>query len=132
MVHPDWLSRAAKREGVPRQSLRSRALAEGKHFLALFLYLWVLFGLFVLNERVILHQHGIDFTAHGFAIFNATPDEQRAAADDINRWLAGGKIKACIDRVLPLSQAAAAHRLQEESTIGKSGTLAGRIVLKPD
>jgi NADPH:quinone reductase len=68
----------------------------------------------------------------GFAMFNATPEEQRACADKINGWLAAGKIKACIDRVLPLSQAAAAHKLQEESTIGKSGTLMGKIVLKPD
>ena len=36
-----------------------------------------------------------------------------------------------IDRVLPLSEAAAAHRLQEENTIGKEGTLAGKIVLVP-
>ena len=67
----------------------------------------------------------------GFAMFNATPDEQRAAADDINRWLAEGKLKANIDRVLPLSEAAAAHRLQEENTLHKAGTLAGKIVLKP-
>ena len=39
--------------------------------------------------------------------------------------------KARIDRVLPLSQAAEAHRLQEESTIQKTGALAGKIVLKP-
>jgi NADPH:quinone reductase len=67
----------------------------------------------------------------GFAMFNATPDEQRTCADAINEWLAAGKITACIDRVLPLSQAAAAHKLQEESTVGKSGALAGKIVLKP-
>ena len=29
----------------------------------------------------------------GFAMFNATPDEQRRCADDINRWLAEGKLK---------------------------------------
>jgi NADPH2:quinone reductase len=68
---------------------------------------------------------------YGFAMFNATPDEQRAAANEINRWLAAGKIKPRIDRVLPLDQAAAAHRLQEENTIGKAGTLAGKIVIKP-
>ena len=67
----------------------------------------------------------------GFAMFNASPADQRAAADDINRWHAAGKLKANIDRVLPLSEAAAAHRLQEENTIGKSGTLSGKIVLKP-
>ncbi|HEV3415603.1 MAG TPA: NADPH:quinone reductase [Pirellulales bacterium] len=68
---------------------------------------------------------------HGFAMFNATADEQRAAADDINRWLVSGQLRANIDRVLPLSETAAAHRLQEESTLGMSGVLAGKIVLKP-
>jgi NADPH2:quinone reductase len=68
---------------------------------------------------------------HGFAMFNATPDEQRAAADDINRWLAEGKIAPRIDRIMPLGQSAAAHRLQEENTVGKAGTLAGKIVVKP-
>jgi NADPH2:quinone reductase len=33
--------------------------------------------------------------------------------------------------VLPLDEAAPAHRLQEENTIGKAGTLAGKIVVKP-
>jgi NADPH2:quinone reductase len=67
----------------------------------------------------------------GFAMFNATPAEQRAAADDINHWLAAGKISPRIDRVMPLDDAAAAHRLQEENTVGKAGTLAGKIVIKP-
>jgi NADPH:quinone reductase-like Zn-dependent oxidoreductase len=64
-------------------------------------------------------------------MFNATTDELRAAANDVNRWLAAGKIKPCIDRVLPLAETATAHRLQEESTVGKSGTLAGKIVVEP-
>lgn len=68
---------------------------------------------------------------YGFAMFNATHDELRAASTDINRWLAAGKIKPCIDRILPLDQAATAHRLQEDSTVGKSGALAGKIVIKP-
>jgi len=67
----------------------------------------------------------------GFAMFNATPDEQRAAAEAINGWLAAGKIKPRIDRILPLDQTAEAHRLQEENTVGGAGTLAGKIVIKP-
>jgi NADPH2:quinone reductase len=72
-----------------------------------------------------------DCTLHGFAMFNASARDQRAAGKDIIPWLAEGKLKARIDRVLPLSEAATAHRLQEESTIQKKGTLAGKIVLKP-
>ena len=68
---------------------------------------------------------------HGFVMFKATPGEQRAAADDISRWLSSGKLKANISRVLPLSEAAAAHQLQEENTLRKAGTLAGKIVLRP-
>jgi len=64
-------------------------------------------------------------------MFNATADEQRSCAEQINIWLAAGKLNPCIDRVLPLSQTAAAHTLQEESTLAKSGALAGKIVLKP-
>jgi NADPH2:quinone reductase len=72
-----------------------------------------------------------DCALHGFAMFNAPAAEQRTCADEINRWLAEGKVRARIGRVLPLSQTAEAHRLQEENTIGKKGTLAGKIVLKP-
>src|SRR6185437_15579097 len=72
-----------------------------------------------------------DCSLHGFAMFNATPSEQRAAAEDINQWLVEGTLKARIDRVLPLAQAREAHRLQEDSTVHKNGALAGKIVLKP-
>jgi NADPH:quinone reductase len=67
----------------------------------------------------------------GFAMFQSTPEELQFCAKQINAWLASGKIKANIDRILPLSETAQAHKLQEESTIGKSGTLAGKIVLRP-
>ncbi len=72
-----------------------------------------------------------DCALHGFAMFNAPADEQRTCADEINRWLTEGKVRARIDRVLPLAHTAEAHLLQEENTIGKKGTLAGKIVLKP-
>jgi NADPH2:quinone reductase len=72
-----------------------------------------------------------DLSLHGFAMFNATPEEQRRCADDINRWLAEGKLHPLIGRTLSLSEAGAAHRLQEENTLQKAGTLAGKIVLTP-
>ncbi len=67
----------------------------------------------------------------GFAMFNAPPEEQRRAAEDINIWLAEGKLRAKIGRVMKLAEAAAAHRLQEDNTLQKAGTLAGKIVLEP-
>jgi NADPH2:quinone reductase len=72
-----------------------------------------------------------DCTLIGFAMFNAAPDEQRTCAADINRWLADGKLKPRIDRVMKLSEAAAAHQLQQDNTLDKKGTLSGKIVLKP-
>lgn len=72
-----------------------------------------------------------DCSLFGFAMFNSAAAEQQAAAADINRWMTDGKLKAQIDRVLPLSETATAHRLQEASTIHQSGALAGKIVLQP-
>lgn len=67
----------------------------------------------------------------GVVMFKATPDEMRASANDINAWLSSGKLKARISTEMPLSDAAKAHRLQEENTLNKAGTLAGKIVLVP-
>ena len=72
-----------------------------------------------------------DCSAHGFAMFNAPPDVQRKCADDINKWMTQGKLRANIARVMSLAETAAAHRLQEENTLGMAGSLAGKIVLKP-
>jgi NADPH:quinone reductase len=67
----------------------------------------------------------------GFAMFNASPDQQRKSAAEINRWLARGKVRPQIGRVMPLSETAAAHRLQEDNTLHGAGTLTGKIVLTP-
>lgn len=72
-----------------------------------------------------------DCKLYAFAMFNSPPHEQRQAAEAINRWMAEGKLRPRIDRVLPLSDTAAAHRLQEQNTVHKAGTLAGKIVLVP-
>ena len=64
-------------------------------------------------------------------MFNATPDEQRVCADAINALATRGSWKPLIGRTFKLSEAAAAHRLQEENTLQKQGTLAGKIVLVP-
>jgi len=68
-------------------------------------------------------------TLHGFVMFKATPAEQRACAAGIDRWLATERLHAVVDRVLPLSEAAAAHQLQEQNTLGGNGALSGKIVM---
>ena len=68
---------------------------------------------------------------HGFVMFKAPPDELRTCAEDMNRWMAEGRLKANISHVFPLSEASAAHQLQEENTLAKAGTLAGKIVVVP-
>jgi NADPH2:quinone reductase len=72
-----------------------------------------------------------DCSIQGFAMFNSTSEEQEAAARDVSKWAAEKKLRACIDRIMPLSQAAEAHRLQEESTVKKTSQLSGKIILKP-
>ena len=66
---------------------------------------------------------------HGFVMFKASPEELKVCAVDINRWLSEGKIKARVARRFDLSEAAAAHRLQEDNTLERAGTIAGKIVL---
>ncbi|QDT64922.1 quinone oxidoreductase family protein [Calycomorphotria hydatis] len=72
-----------------------------------------------------------DLTLAGFAMFNGSPDEQRECADEMNRWFVEGEWQLQIGQIFPLSEAAEAHRFQEENTLGNKGTLSGKIVLTP-
>jgi NADPH2:quinone reductase len=72
-----------------------------------------------------------DCSLYGFAMFNATPAEQSRSAEDINRWLAQKKLHVLIGKTFPLSETAAAHRFLEENTIGKAGTLIGKVIVVP-
>ncbi len=72
-----------------------------------------------------------DCSLFGYAMFNATPEEQRVCAEDINRWLAAKKLRVPIGRTFKFAEAAAAHRFLEENTLNKAGTLLGKVVLVP-
>lgn len=56
---------------TPNHSLKERAYHEFKQYIVITLYLWVVFGLFLLYKAVILNQEHIDFVAKGLALFNA-------------------------------------------------------------
>jgi NADPH2:quinone reductase len=66
----------------------------------------------------------------GFAMFNASPTEQRRCAEEINRWAEAGKLKPLVGRVFPLSEAAEAERFLEQNTLEKAGVLTGKIVIQ--
>jgi hypothetical protein len=69
--------------------VKERAVDEFKRFWLMALYLWVIFGLFVLNEAVTMRSQGINFTANGFAVINALVlAKVMLVAEDMNlgRW----------------------------------------------
>jgi NADPH2:quinone reductase len=68
-----------------------------------------------------------DLRAIGFAMFNASPEEQRAAANELNPLLAAGTWAPSVGARLQLHQAVEAH--QEANTLHGAGTLSGKIVL---
>lgn len=52
-------------------TLKQKAYKELKEYLAISLYLWLVFGLFVIYKAVLLSEHGFSLTGHGMALFNA-------------------------------------------------------------
>lgn len=59
---PDQIANASRRpEGASLQahSLKAMAAEEARRFVVLFLYLWVLFAVFVLNQSIVLREQGI-------------------------------------------------------------------------
>lgn len=72
-----------------------------------------------------------DLRLCGFAMFNASPAEQRECATDLNNLFEQGKWKPQIGKTFPLSEAAAAHAFQEQNTLEKQGTLSGKILVIP-
>jgi NADPH2:quinone reductase len=72
-----------------------------------------------------------DCSLFGFAMFNATPAEQRRCAEDIGVWLATKKLHVPIGHTFSLRETAAAHRFLEDNTLNKAGTLTGKVVVLP-
>ncbi len=65
----------------------------------------------------------------GFAMFNASADQQRRCAGDIVRWIEEGVLKPIVGRAFPLSAAVDAVRFLEEKTLKGAGTLTGKVVI---
>jgi NADPH:quinone reductase len=65
----------------------------------------------------------------GFAMFNSPPDEQRSCANEMNRIVQDGKLKASVGKIFPLDQAAEAERFLEANTMKGAGSLTGKVVI---
>lgn len=72
-----------------------------------------------------------DLRLAGFAMFNATPAEQRDCALGLNGLFEQGRWKPQVGKTFPLAEAATAHAFQEQNTLEKQGTLTGKIVIVP-
>lgn len=83
---------AGFRVAPDRPSLKQRAVQEGRRFLVMFLYLWALFALFALHERMIARELGASLPSQGFAFVNALVlAKVMLIAEDLNLggWLQG-------------------------------------------
>lgn len=58
-------------QGGQVRDLTAKVAREFKRLIVITLYLWVIFGLYVLDETVILGKEHIGFSSQGFAIINA-------------------------------------------------------------
>src|SRR5271166_2064770 len=53
------------------QNLKKKAAHEVREYLVISLYLFIVFSLFVVHKSMILAEHHIHYTLHGFALINA-------------------------------------------------------------
>jgi hypothetical protein len=54
-----------------KPTLKQKVWRGIKEYFAISLYLWLVFGLFVIYQSVILAEHDIPYALHGFALINA-------------------------------------------------------------
>jgi hypothetical protein len=51
--------------------MKQRVVHEAREYFIISLYLFVVLALFIVHKAVVLGEHHIDYTLHGFALFNA-------------------------------------------------------------
>jgi hypothetical protein len=62
---------AANPSSAASPSLKQRAVHEVREYLVIACYLFVVFSLLVVHKSLILAEHHINYTLHGFALINA-------------------------------------------------------------
>jgi hypothetical protein len=56
---------------MSKQNLKQKAYRGLKEYLIITLYLWVVFGCFIVYKSIVLAEHHIDFAYNGWALINA-------------------------------------------------------------
>ena len=62
---------AAGASGSRSGNLKAKAAEEFRRFVGLFVYLWILFSVFAINQGIVLREHDIAWTMQGLAFVNA-------------------------------------------------------------
>jgi hypothetical protein len=71
-VVEEYTDMAGESVPIPQpHNLKEKAREEFKRFVAIFLYLWVVFGLLSIHKSLVLSQQHLDHEEHTFAIINA-------------------------------------------------------------
>jgi hypothetical protein len=81
-----------EREPSSLTKVKARAKREFRRFVLLFVYLWTLFSIFVLDERMALREQGLSLTMQGFALINALVFAKVMIVFEVldpGRWLRG-------------------------------------------
>lgn len=55
----------------PPPDFKAKAAEEFRRFLGLFIYLWILFGVFALNQGIVMREQGVPWAMEGLAFVNA-------------------------------------------------------------
>ena len=64
-------------------------------------------------------------------MFNASADEQRQSALELNNMLADGRYRPAVGAEFGIAAAAQAHLLQEQKTIRNESSIHGKILILP-
>jgi len=78
-----------------------------------------------LDPQILNRKGSLFLTRPTIGHYTASPDELASRADELFAWIADGSLAVHIDRVVPLAQAADAHRALE------SRATAGKVLLTP-
>ncbi len=91
---------ASASAGIPSASkIAAKAAEEGRRFLVMFVYLWALFSVFVLQEGIVMRKQGEGFAFQGLAFVNALVLAKVMLVSeglDLARWLRGKPLIAVI------------------------------------